>query len=122
MGISYPIISDHIRSYQIISQLRFNMVKLALLLVAFAAVHLAQGERLWEGWCNQRASSCNNGNCKLTCNGEVKKASCAQPKSISIYKDGNGKTIFECGSSSFQQIPPMKPFPPMQWAEWGKFT
>merc|ERR1712002_409829 len=46
MGISYQILSDQFRSYQIISQLRFNMFKLALLLVTFAAVHLAQGGSL----------------------------------------------------------------------------
>merc|ERR1712113_7282 len=115
MGISYPIISDHIRSYQIISQLHFNMFKLALLLVAFAAVHLAQGEVLWEGRCGQRASSCDNrGNCKLTCDGEVKQDYCAPPKGISIEDvNGNGNYIFECKSSSFPSMQPLV-FPPMR--------
>merc|ERR1712121_138816 len=106
MGISYPIISDHIRSYQIISQLRFNIFKLALLLVAFAAVHLAQGEVVWEGTCSGPDTIIDN---KMMCDGKVL-GSCTPPETPRTRND-NGKTIAECVSSSSQQLPPMKWWP-----------
>merc|ERR1712121_443273 len=112
MGISYPIISNHIRSCQIISQLRFNMFKLALL-VAFAAVHLTQGEKMWTGPCRSISSSSKDGKTTVKCGNEVKTVLSCQ--SVNTNTDLNGISTVECKSSSSQQLPPM------QWMQpWGR--
>merc|ERR1712002_610696 len=106
MGISYPIISDHIRSHQIISQLRFNMFKLALLLVAFAAVHLAQGGKTWTGRCGGTVSKVPAGaQTKITCEGKVVgQVSCYNP----CMQQDNEKSTVSC-----------EPCPPMKWWPMG---
>merc|ERR1711964_715020 len=112
MGISYTIISDHIRSYQIISQLRFNMFKLALLLVAFAAVHIAQGGRVWEGRCAGRISTeRDGGQTNVMCNGKkVGQVSCAPPKGMRMDNGQNIKNIVSC-----DPLPPLFTMAPMNF-------
>merc|ERR1712002_1105728 len=120
MGISYSIISDHIRSYQIISQLRFNMFKLALLVVAFAAVHLTQGGRVWKGRCMGSLSTERAGDkTKVMCDGKkVGQVSCNPPTDMGM---DNGKNIISCDPLPplFTMAPMNMNFPPMQWAKWG---